>query len=419
MSFISFTKFFLKGLQRNFKIIRYGDVPEIYNSTAVLERYSFATPGVTGYLLSIREIGRHLLRKGLKFYKMPNSPFIYCGGSSNNEREFYFFSHLMKDFLSANGYRRDENLSFVDTKMIRKTGFEYIVSVYLFILCLLYLFRIKLGPVSLKYLVAYVKIFLSLYVSTRRQGIGKRVLVVANDHTDFPVVSSMIMQYWGNPVVYVQHAEVSYLFPPLDFDVSVLRNQKTLDVYREIGKITGDSYIIPRQEVTECLYSIFEVISEDCHVVIYLSSVFDYYYLKVCIDELKKNERIASVGVKPHPRIDRGFLNSLEEVIVYDSIPSFKHVALVPNSSVVIELLELGNPVFQYFELDNIGRDYYGFVKEEITPEVSLNHLSQPFWELEFYDEGWLSKFSAYSPSVNESWRKDLARLVCKMKSYM
>lgn len=419
MSFLCFTKFFLKGLKRNFKIIRYGDVPEIYNATAVVERYAFAAPNLTGFFLSIKELGKHLLSKNLKVYDMPESPFIYCGGSANNEREFYFFSQLMLDELSINNYRREENLSFVPTKKVKKTKFDYILSLYLFLLCFLYLFRIKLGPVSLKYLITYSKVFLNLYASTRRQNISANVLVVANDHTDFPVVASMVMQYWRKPVVYVQHAEVSGSFPPLDFDVSILRNKKTLDVYSAIGKVSGSTYIVPRRQELQSLSELFSVHVEARQIVIYLSSVFSQCAVQACIDELKKNGGVASVGVKPHPRANRDFLTTLENVNIYDSIPSFKHVALVPNSSVVIELLESGVPVFQYFGLDDIKRDYYGFVNEEIAPEVSLNNLSEPFWELEFYDEDWLSRFSAYSPSVNESWRKDLAGLVSKMKSYM
>ncbi|MCI0510281.1 hypothetical protein C8E00_101537 [Chromohalobacter marismortui] len=419
MSFLCFTKFFLKGLKRNFKIIRYGDAPEIYNTTAVVERYAFAAPNLTGFSLSIKELGKHLLSKNLKVYDMPESPFIYCGGSVNNEREFYFFSQLMLDELSINNYRREENLSFVPTKKVKKTKFDYILSLYLFVLCFFYLFRIKLGPVSLKYLITYSKVFLNLYTSTRRQNISASVLVVANDHTDFPVVASMVMQYWRKPVVYVQHAEVSGSFPPLDFDVSILRNKKTLDVYSDIGKVSGSTYIVPRCQELQSLSELFSVHVEARQIVIYLSSVFSQCAVQACIDELKKNGGVASVGVKPHPRADRDFLTTLENVNIYDSIPSFKHVALVPNSSVVIELLESGVPVFQYFGLDDIKRDYYGFVNEEIAPEVSLNNLSEPFWKLEFYDEDWLSRFSEYSPSVNESWRKDLAGLISKMKSYM
>ncbi|MDR5907500.1 hypothetical protein [Franzmannia qiaohouensis] len=419
MSFLSFNRYFFKGLQRNFKIIRYGDVPEVYKTPLVVERYAFASPSIKGHLRSLKELAKHLLRSDLKTYEMPEALFIYCGGSANNEREFSFFSRLVLDELPVSEYSRKDNISFVNTKVVKKTRFEYTVSFYLFFLCLLYLFRIKLGPVSLKYLLTYAKVFLNVYASTRRHDMKVHALVVANDHTDFPVAASMVMQYQKIPVVYVQHAEVSDSFPPLDFSVSVLRNQKSLDIYRSIGKVSGDAFVVPRRQESQNLSKIFQKKSGKVPVAIYLSSVFSQDAVVRCVDALKTNANVLSIGIKPHPRASQEFLRSISDVTIHDSIPAFEHIAIVPNSSVVIELLEAGIPVFQYFELDDVGHDYYGFVREEIAPEVSLKDLYFPFWNSGFFNDQWLLKFAAYSPSVNDSWRVSLPTLISKMKSYI
>ncbi|WP_147273071.1 hypothetical protein [Billgrantia montanilacus] len=419
MNLLNLSRFFYKGLNRNFKIIRYGNVPDVYNTPILLERYSFASPSIRGFVLSIQELAKHLLRSDLKIYEMPNNPIIYCGASANNEREFLFFSQLVLDELPVNSYAREENLSFVTTKVAKKTKYEYIVSFYLFFLCLLYLFRIKLGPISLKYLFTYAKVFLNVYASTRRQEVKVCALVVANDHTDFPVAASMIMQYLDIPVVYVQHAEVSDSFPPLDFSVSVLRNQKTLDIYRRIGKVSGDVFIVPRSRKVQNLSGMFQNAIDKVSAVIYLSSVFNQDAVLRCVDALKTNADVLNIGIKPHPRASVDFLRTVSGVTIYDSTPSFDHIAIVPNSSVVIELLEAGVPVFQYFELDDVGQDYYGFVREGIVPEVSMKDLYDPFWDSFSYDEQWISKFSAYSPSVNDSWRDSFPVLIDKMKSYL
>lgn len=419
MSFFHFTTLFFRGLQRNFKIIRYGNVPDVYKTQRVLDRYAFASPSMTGFVLSLKELSKHLLRRRIKVYEIPADKIIYCGGSANNEREFSFFSGLLEDHLPISGYERGQNLSFVPAEEVEKTWFEFVVSIVLFFYCLLYLFRIRLGPVSLKYLITYAKVFLQVYASTRRHKVRIRALVVANDHTDFPVAASMVMRLLDIPVVYVQHAEVSRAFPSLDFSVSVLRNQKSLEIYRDIGKVSGDVFIIPRREKILNFKRVLRRGEAQVPVVVYLSSFFSEKNVQCCVDALRDNANVLSIGVKPHPRANQDFLSSVPGVSVYDSIPQFDHVAIVPNSSVLIELLEAGIPVFQYFQLDDIGRDYYGFVREGIAPEISTEDLRESFWTSVFYDEQWISRFAVYSPSVDDSWRASVPALIAKMQSYL
>ena len=100
--------FYFKGLNRNFKIINYGDVPSIYNSSAILERYAFADGSVKSYFLSVFEMAVHLLRGSQKIYVLPCSKLAYCGGSKNNEREFSFFASIMSE---VGGCRYDKGLN--------------------------------------------------------------------------------------------------------------------------------------------------------------------------------------------------------------------------------------------------------------------------------------------------------------------
>lgn len=420
MNLIRLTALFFKGLERNFKIIRYGNVPDIYKTAVFMERYAFAKNGLRAYPRSIKELGKHLLRPKLKIYDLPSVSAIYCGGSANNEREFLFFSELLEDTPSLDVYQRPSNLSFVPSKEVKKTPQERVLSVLVFFFCCLYLLRVKLGPISLKYLIYYSKVFLQLYCSARRQGLRARLAVVANDHTDFPVVTSMIMQYFEVPVVYVQHAEISESFPALDFDVSILRNKQSLIKYRDIGKARGDVFIVPRRDKDDRFEQVFEGSSQTkTSAVIYLSSVYNCDALRDTIALLESNPSVEMVAVKPHPRDDVGMLKAIPGIKIVDSIPTYQHVAVVPNSSVVVELLEKGVPVFQNFELDEVGRDYYGFVENGIVCEISAKDLSLEFWKTDFYNGHWLARFSQYSPSVDETWREAMPRLESKIKSYL
>lgn len=419
MKAFRFIYFFFKGLERNFKIIRYGDVPEIYKTQSYMERYAFAGRSLRGFVLSVKELARHLLRPVQKHYSLPDSRILYCGPTKNNEREFEFLSQLLNEEMGTPLYDRGDNLSFVSSREIKKSSSERFLSVAVFLFCLLYLFRIKLGPISLKYLIVYGKVFLQLFSSIRRSDANFDLVVIANDHTDFPVVTNMVMKYLRVPVIYVQHAEISSSFPRLDFDISVLRNKKSLTKYQGVGKVSGDVFIIPRKERSEHFSRLFESRESKSHVVIYLSSIFNFERVRSCIEALRSNPGVSSIGVKPHPRADKEVLRSIEGISIYDNFPLFDHIAIVPNSSVVIELLELGVPVFQFFDLDDIGRDYYGFVKAGIVPEVSFAELSKPFWEVSYFDDAWMGRFSEYSPAVDDLWREQIPALTKRVQNFL
>nr|WP_298113594.1 hypothetical protein [uncultured Pseudomonas sp.] len=411
--------YFFKGLERNFKIIRYGDVPKIYESSMYLEKYAFADGRVLSYFSIVKELLRHLLRPVQKIYKIPNSDVLFCGGSSNNEKEFIFFSGLLSGNFPVASYSREKNLSFVLAHEKKKTLGELALAVLIFFLCGCYFFRIKMGPMSFKYLVVYSKIYLQVFCSFQRARQIPKLMVVANDHTDFPVAASMIMKYFGVQVAYVQHAEISEAFPPLDFDISILRNQKSLDKYRAIGCVSGDTFIIPRAEKHAAFKKITQGVRSPPQVILYLSSVFDPDAVRDCIELLSKNPGVAAVGIKHHPRASMSMLQECSGITIYEQVPQFSHIAIVPNSSVAIELLEQGVAVFQYFALDSIDADYYGLVEDSVTLAIARQDLLQSFWNTDFYDAAWLCRFTSYSPAVDESWRELVPTLTARVQAVL
>jgi hypothetical protein len=419
MNIFRFSRFFFKGLNRNFRLIRYGDVPDVYKLKVHMDRYAFYDGSVKGFLLGAKELGRHVFRPLIKVYKVPETPVVYCGPTKNNEREFEFFSSLVSREISLLDYKRYHNLSFVESVELRKTRSERGLSCLIFLFCLVYMTRLRACPITLKYLVVYSKVYLQVFSSFRRSGVCPQAVVVANDHTDFPVATSMVMQLFKIPVVYVQHAEVSESFPPLDFDVSILRNVRSLDIYKRVGDIVGDVFVLPRNEKATTFERIFEKPAQKVPVVVYLSSIFNAKEVERCVSLLQRNPNVNEVFLKPHPRGDLGYLRELEGVAVSESTPDFYHVAVVPNSSVVVELLEKGIPVFQYFGLDDINRDYYGFVNDQIAPEVVQSELSTQFWTTNFFDDNWKVRFAAFSPSVDAGWQRKLPGFFSRMSAIL
>lgn len=412
--------FFFLGLERNFKIIRYGDVPEIYVRPIDLERYSFASGRAFSYLAVLRELAMHLFKPSQKFYQLPGADVLFCGGSANNEREFHFLSSLLAGTVPGLEYSRDKNLAFVNSAGLRKRVGEQVVAVLLFLVCLVYLFRIKINPTSFKYLLSFSKIYLQVLCSVNRSGHLPKLTVVANDHTDFPVAADMVMKSFRVPVIYVQHAEISEGFPPLDFDVSVLRNNKTLEKYQAIGQVKGEVFIIPRTGCASNVSRILDVaVMGSINIVLYLSSVYDQAAVQDCIDMLSKNPGVKKVSIKRHPRTPAEVLKNTFDVEVLDHAPTEHHIAVVPNSSVAIELLERGVRVFQYFALDNIHPDYYGLVADGVTPAVTYHELMTDFWCTEFYSKEWLERFYKYTVAADESWRQQVPILSKRLQGLL
>lgn len=404
---IKFVALFYKGLERNFKIINYGRVPEIYVTEKAAEKYPFAQ-GFRSIGAVVKNLRRELLTGAVRSFNYPSAPAIFCGASANNEREFKFLSEAMSSAVPSLTYERENNISFVELGRAKRSSRAQVIFVLVFILSVVYALRIKICPTSYKYLVSYARIFGWVYLSSVDRAGAVKLAVVANDHTDFPVAFSMVMQLLGVRTLYVQHAEVTEKFPALDFDYSILRNERSRRIYEKIAPTHKDIFIIPRVFELPNLHKLLDRPPANAHVVIYLSSVFDGAQVCKCVDALGNNPKIISVSIKRHPRVPAENIHSVVNVAVLDAVPAHEHIALVPNSSVAVELLEAGVRVYQYFPLDNVPPDYYGFVRDGVTRELSGDDLRSDFWCDDFYNKNWLSRFKMYSPAVDGEWRSVL-----------
>lgn len=188
---------------------------------------------------------------------------------------------------------------------------------------------------------------------------GPGWFAVANDHSPAPVGFASVARHLGRRLVYLQHAEISTIFPELDFDLSVLRNRNSVATYARIGSVDQSTVVLSREVVSgwiepewlgDCQESVLA--APQCSVVIYPSSVFEMDYLRAVVDLLASNNWVGEVYVKPHPNgkmeISVGAIGGAEVVHEPVAVP---HLAICGNSSVVVELLGRGSVVFQDFGL--------------------------------------------------------------------
>ena len=195
-------------------------------------------------------------------------------------------------------------------------------------------------------------------------------LVQANDHWPTRVAVSTVMKSLGVPRLYLQHAQVSPAFPPLDYEFSVLYNERSLRTYRDIAPTNGKIFVIGR-ETADVPKAPLELDRQGpCDVVIYPTARVDMNGLKKVVQALLQNPGVHKVQIKRHPRANQVFPSDFSglSVEITDDHPAHDHVAIVGNSSVALELVSLGTPVYQCFEIDFVTRDYYAFVQSGLNP---------------------------------------------------
>src|SRR5690606_18245317 len=147
---------------------------------------------------------------------------------------------------------------------------------------------------------------------------------------------------------------------PLDFEYSVLRNARSLDVYKALGPVEGKAFIIPREEQPFAAELLQEERGDQTSVVIYPTSRLIPDELDKVINALQANRLVSNVYIKPHPNSARPIADQVqtESVIITSEAPKEPHVAIVGNSSVAIEVLHTGIPVYQNFSFDPVVDDY-------------------------------------------------------------
>lgn len=219
-------------------------------------------------------------------------------------------------------------------------------------------------------------------------------VVVANDHNPLLIGFSMAAKDKGIDRLYLQHASVTELFPSLDFEVSVLGNLKSSEIYKSPPTYRNGSnkvLIIPRHpfdssENVDFRDELYEVNNnKKIKICFYLTAFSIEKNLFEAVEKILSNPFVDGFYIKPHPNQSynqeiSNFLNKHSDFVVSKTL-SIPHVAIVGSSSTCIQLRAAGIRVYQGFFLDKIPRDYYGFVKDGFCDEVDLQQLDSRFWD--------------------------------------
>jgi len=344
-----------------------------------------------------------------------------CYGSTrNNLREFEWLDRLCADI----GLRiiRNNFHEYARTKVeLADVRLDDWLRVLLHDVAAFYQARESITPGLVHQQLLYTQTFLSyLAACAREQAVLPTLMVLANDHAPSHVAISMVMKGAGVPRLYLQHAEVTFAFPPLDFEYSVLRNDRSRQIYDLIGPAAGEVYIISRFESEFRADMLAKDRGESVSVVIYPTGRMVADGLRNVVRTLQSNKAVDKVYIKPHPNSYPPVHTILEDVQVeiVGEVPSHDHVALVGNSSVVVELLHQGVPVYQNFDFDPVVADYYGFVREGLTTDVATDDLAERFWRPYQLDERWRAVYANLNPAAQPGHDQTIAAFLKRMTGF-
>lgn len=379
---------------------------------------------VAGGLANRRSVAFDTLRKkiraaGLPIFFPEFRGFCCDGNTNNNLREFRFFDALCMPIgvsVMGHNYAQLPRVGLARPSADQKA----LVEMILHDLEIYYASAETVTASLIHQHALYSKSFLSCLLSfSSRDALRPLALVTANDHSPARVAMSMVMKGLGVPRIYLQHAEVTSTFPPLDFEYSVLRNERSLRIYQALGPVdASETYIIPREADRFAADRLSRSPTVPVTVAIYPTSRVLLAPLRELVELLSNNPRVKTIVIKEHPGAAGTGLNSLlsyKGVEFSKTIPSDSHVAIVGNSSVALELLHRGIPVYQNFRLDPVAPDYYGFVRSGITQEISIKDAAGEFWRPYQVNEAWLAAYQLLDPTASADPAADRVRFVKEM----
>lgn len=352
-----------------------------------------------------KTLARQALQKRGRMILPIFADFACDGVTPNNEREFAFFDRICAPIgLHVSG----SNYGKLERKVRPPNDRDWVDTIDSLTADLdaFYEARSDIQASLVQQINAYSCAFLSyLQMFTAADSILPKVLVQANDHSPARVALSMVMKSLGIPRVYLQHAEVTSHFPPLDFEYSVLRNERSLRIYESIGPVSGQTFILPRESKAPDLQRLAEPLRDPVRVVIYPTSRILIQGLSQVLDGLRQNSTVSEILIKQHPSAVTPLEKSdtITGIDLIDAFPNGPHVAIVGNSAVAVELLAQGIPVYQNFDFDAVERDYYGLVQVGLTREVRQEDLGNRFWTQYAVNKPWLDEFKNWMPSYEDT----------------
>lgn len=318
------------------------------------------------------------------------SPVIGVYHVPHNKKQVDFIKAILFPELQEIGFAGGRKRSWFDP--VALSALKPFLSVRL-LERLLSLYKNRDNHLMAHYLVAFIfyQRYFDRLVPMRVAKLG----VVANDHSPMPLAFTTLCRKYGVKTLYIQHAQVSPLFPPLSDDFVILDNLVSLGIYKEIGIKTKHIFMIGIEGRERAIR-----LPKKIETVGLFVSVYDFMNRRSDIEQLAQRYKVL---LRYHPSMTkRPPLPASVEVSPGGSIYADLDrcdVVIGGNSSFFVEALKYGVPGIYYDPIDPFPHDYYGFVKGGIVFEATTLDDLDFSAMLNFYEQtSWIENFKHYDP---------------------
>lgn len=218
-----------------------------------------------------------------------------------------------------------------------------------------------------------------------------KVVLQYNDHSPYNVLVYDLAREFKLKSIYIQHAPVSNLFPPLYNDLNVLFSKDSIDKYKQIS--SQDFYNFRVIEFFDIRFPQMHELKPNKpeFVLICYNILDDIDKVVFCAEYFK--EKNFKVKVRPHPADNRKLF--IDNVFVSRNTSIWQDLetalfVIVNESAVPLESLYLNIPTFKlslFTTGKNLYNDTYGFLKnglflkeynkpEEILADLQHNKIT-------------------------------------------
>jgi hypothetical protein len=249
-----------------------------------------------------------------------------------------------------------------------------------------------------------------------------RYIVFANDHT--PDARGMLLAAKANSIktVYIQHASVSHIFPPLQYDLNLLEGQDAYEKYKACGPVSGKVELIGMPKADGFLS--FRNKNSEIHVIGIGANLMDHTdEIRQVLSEITRTFPELIIRVRPHPRDSRDFdfvhgistnisLSDGRKESTFEFLKQLD-VLIAGNSGIHLEAVLL-NVWSIYYNLNQAEHlhDYYGYVAKGLSDYAgSLQSLTAMLQQHRLHKPDVVHRANYYNATIGTQWEGKSGKL--------
>lgn len=259
-----------------------------------------------------------------------------------------------------------------------------------------------------------------------------KLVVMSNDHNGANRCLRLACEVLNIETLYMQHASVSTLFPPLQFNYALLDGEVAYETYKKCLSNLPNTAIYPVNVFLSGQKKSVSTLGEaktKFDIGIATNALDEFEFLEQLIKKAS-NEGL-SVLIRTHPGQSEVFLDKLSSITVTnniqwcdphsDSLSNFFSLIdclIAANSSIHLEAALSGTATLYYEFKSGIELcDYYGYVKNGLASTLNITSISQSISEAKQHCRS-ISHCNAvikYSATYNTKWEHNEGELAAKL----